>query len=82
MNTAAKARTADCYVFCLYPEKVRALCDMSNIMRWHFYVLGTNRIDENFRNQKSVRLKRLSSVTDPVGYLELKKSVDSCLGLG
>jgi hypothetical protein len=79
VNAKEHGRTAACYVFCLYPEKDRSLCDMSNVLQWHFYVLSTSKIEERFSNQKSVCLSRIRCLTEQVDYSDLKNSVDSAL---
>jgi hypothetical protein len=75
-------RSADCYVFCLYPEKEAALADILNVPAWQFYAVPTAQINQMLGDQKSLTLKRLESLGGPVQYLSLKARIDQVLGLG
>lgn len=39
-------RPADCYVFCLYPEKDPSCVDILDIESWEFYVVSKERIEK------------------------------------
>lgn len=76
------SRSADCYVFCLYPEKDVAIADILNVPAWQFYVVPTAQINQVCGEQKSLTLKRLESFGGPVEYSQLKARIDQVLGLG
>jgi hypothetical protein len=80
-SSSEPVRSADCYVFCLHPEKDRDLCDVSNVKRWEFYVLSKTRIQEIFSNQKRVALSRIRTETEPVSFGHLKDRIDQVLEL-
>lgn len=44
------------HVFCLYPEKDRDLCDVSNVNQWEFYIISKSRLEEIFPNHKTIWL--------------------------
>ena len=70
-------RSADCYVFCLYPEKNRELADPLDVPAWRFYVMATPEIDEHFGDQKSVSLSRLRELVIDVDFRGLRDRVGS-----
>jgi hypothetical protein len=72
-------RSADCYVFCLYAETDRNRANVLDTKKWDFYVLPTERINRELRNQKSVGLKGIKSMTEPVDYSHIKERVDKAL---
>jgi hypothetical protein len=72
-------RSADCYVFCLYAETDRSRANVLDTSKWEFYVLSTERINHELRNQKSVGLNRIKSMTEPVDYSQLKEQIDRVL---
>jgi len=74
-------RSADCYVFCLYPETNSSKANILDVSSWKFYVLSTEQIEKEFGNQKSVGIKRLQAVCEPVQYEQLTPKIDSVLGL-
>jgi hypothetical protein len=76
-------RSADVYVFCLYPETERGRADVLDVPGWHFYVLPTGDMDALLGDQKSVRLNRLVlSCGSPVNFADLKCAVDKALAKG
>lgn len=76
----ARVRSADCYVFCLYPERDRDRADALDVPAWRFWVLSTARIDAVFGDQKSVALSRLEALTAAVGVDGLVGAVGAALG--
>lgn len=80
-NTVASqpTRSADCYVFCLYPETDPARVNVLDANAWEFYVLSTKKIEQELRDQKSIGLKGLQAMCDPVEYHTLKDRVDQVL---
>jgi hypothetical protein len=71
-----RMRPADCYVFCLYAEKDRSRVNVLDTSMWEFYVLATGQINCELKAQKSAGLNRIKSMTEPVGYGQLRKRVD------
>lgn len=82
-NTSATepVRSAGCYVFCLYPETDPAKVDVLDVSAWEFYVLSTAHIERVLGDQKTVGIKRIQSMCDPVGYGGLKAGIESALGM-
>jgi hypothetical protein len=82
-NTYAQVptRSADCYVFCLYPETDPSRVDVLDADAWQFYVLSTDRIERELGDQKTVGLKGLQAMCEPVACGELKARIDSLLGM-
>jgi len=72
-----KIRSADVYVFCLFPERdaKKAAATVLDPGGWKFYVVGTDVINERFGNQDKVALSRIQEVTDPVRYDELRERI-------
>jgi hypothetical protein len=52
-------RSAQCFVFCFYPEKDCAKANVLDVPAWDFYVMPTSAINEEFSGQKSVSLEAL-----------------------
>ncbi len=77
--TTERTRAADCYVFCLYFEKDRDVANVLNVSDWEFYVLSTQRINEELGNQKSVGLRKIQSMTGPVYFGQIRESVHLAL---
>jgi len=71
-----RTRSADCYVFCLYFEQERSVANVLDTSRWEFYVLSTKQINAEFGNQKSVGLRRIQDVTQPVNFQQIRDSVE------
>jgi hypothetical protein len=75
-------RCADCYVFCLFTGEETHHAAVLDTSLWKFYVLPTTTIEERFGEQKSVALSRIEEVCEPVLFRELKRRVDSVIGVG
>lgn len=75
------ARTADCYVFCVFADRDRDNCRVTDTSRWLFYVIPTHLIDEHFPRQKSAGLSSIERITAPVKYQELRTEIDRALEL-
>jgi len=75
-------RSADCYVFCLYTEIEVNKANVLNIDDWEFYVLSTETINREFKDQKSVALSRITRLCKTVAFDELKESIECCLETG
>lgn len=69
-------RSADCYVFCLYPEKDRDHIDILNIGVWEFFVVHNDKITNIFGDQKSIGLARLKTICNAIKINELKRTLD------
>ena len=74
-------RSADCYVFCLYPVKEPERADILQTDDWEFYVVSKERIEAVFGEQKTVGLKGVRALVAAVGYADLKKEIDAALAL-
>jgi len=74
-----RVRSADCYVFCLYNERLRKGADVLDLDKWEFYVLATERINRELGSQQKVGLGRIRAMTDSVDYARLKEQVDRAL---
>lgn len=71
-------RSADCYVFCLFAETDRQSANILDAGKWQFYVVLRERL-EQLRYQKTIRLKTLEALCQPVAYNKLKETVDRIL---
>jgi hypothetical protein len=69
-------RAADCYVFCVYTETDRIRANVLEVNCWEFYVIPTERINRELGSQKSAALSTIGSMVSPVGYTQLRESVD------
>jgi hypothetical protein len=78
-NTYAEEpmRSADCYVFCLYPETDPAKVDVLDVNAWQFYVLSRIQIDRELGERKSIGLQRLQSMCEPVGIISIFRGEDA-----
>lgn len=74
-------RSADCYVFCLYPEQDVGKANVLDVDAWEFYVVATHQIERELGAQKSVGLNRLRNMVEPVTYEDLRARIDSVLTL-
>ncbi len=74
-----RMRSADCYVFCLYAEKDCSRVNVLETSMWQFYVVTTERINQELGAQKSAGLSTIAAMTEPVGYAGLKERVDEVL---
>lgn len=77
---AEQVRSADCYVFCLYPERDEARADPIDVPAWRFWVVPTAQIDAVFGGQKSVALSRIEGLVEAVGAAGLAAAVAAALG--
>jgi hypothetical protein len=73
-------RSADCYVFCFFKEE-KDKTKILDTTSWEFYVLATKRINEELRDQKSIGLKKLKSLCNPVSYGSLKAEIEHALNV-
>jgi hypothetical protein len=78
-SSSEPIRAADCYIFCLYPETDHENANILDIPSWQFFVLSKEAIDQEFKEQKTVSLKRLQGTTTATDYKNLKFIVDLCL---
>jgi hypothetical protein len=76
---AERTRAADCYVFCLFSDRDQNAANVLDMNRWEFYVLSTQRINEELGSQKSVGLSRIQEMTGPVSLGQIRESVDLAL---
>ncbi len=76
------SRAADCYVFCIYTEKDRSRANVLDVNRWEFYVVSTEQINRQLGSQKTAALSTIERLAKPVGYAQLKRSVDLALREG
>ncbi len=74
-----KARNADCYIFCLFEEKVSEDADVFDTGKWKFFVVKTQQLEENFFDQKTVSLGRLKRICLEVDFENLKQAVEKAL---
>ena len=72
-------RSADCYVFCLYPETDPERAGVLDALVWEFYVLPTGRINAELGDQKSIGIKRLREISTATSYPELRSRVEQAL---
>ncbi len=77
-----RTRSANCYVFCLFFEQDRSAADVLDTSKWEFYILSTKHINAEFGNQKSVGLRRIQNITEPVNFQQIKANVDLALREG
>lgn len=73
-------RSADCYVFCLYPEQDEARADPIDVPAWRFWVVPTHRIEQVFGGQAKVALSRIEQLTPAVDAAGLRAAVEEALG--
>ena len=72
-------RFADCYVFCLYPEKEPCKVDILDVGAWEFYVVSKDKIAAEFGDQGIVGLSRLQRICSPVKIGELRPWIDTVI---
>jgi hypothetical protein len=72
-------RSSDCFVFCFYPEADPEKADILNVTSWLFFVVPTERIDQKFQNQKTVGIKKIQALCEPVKITGLRKAIDVIL---
>jgi len=73
------SRSADAYVFCLYPERDVRVADPIDVVAWQFWVVPTRTLDTEIDGQKSLGLRRLQGLTTRVAAQDLRASVDAAL---
>lgn len=73
------SRPADCYVFCLFPDKSEVEGMILDVSAWRFYVLDRDVIDRELGERKSVGLNLLERLTHAVRHEELRESIDYAL---
>ena len=74
-------RSADCYVFCLYPETDPARVDVLDVAAWQFYVLSTGQINRELGEQKTVGIGRVQGMCGVTGYDGLQERINSILSI-
>jgi len=78
-HSQAPARSADCYVFCLFAATDPAQANVLDLSQWTFLVLATDELNRYFSTQKSISFKRLQKVCGVVNYRGLKEAIESVL---
>ena len=74
-------RSADCYVLCVHVEQDASRCQVAYTSQWRFYVLSGSTIESTFGRQRTARLGRIQQLCAPVSYSDLRKAIDTVLGL-
>ena len=76
-------RPADVYVFCLH-EPIPATNDnVQDPACWKFWVVSKRTLNDELGPQKSIGLSTLIRLAEPVGWSDLRVSVDRCVsGVG
>lgn len=69
-------RNADIYVFCLLKEKDIKIIDPLNMNQWDFYIIKTQILNELFPIQKTLSLKSLEQLSQPISYNKIKELID------
>ncbi|AQT67033.1 hypothetical protein STSP2_00172 [Anaerohalosphaera lusitana] len=69
-------RPADIYVFCLLAEKDRSRVNVLDTTQWQFYVLPREVLDAELGEAKTLSLKVLEGLTEPITYQKLKLAID------
>jgi hypothetical protein len=72
-------RSSDCYVFCYYPETDHQKADILDVPSWLFFAVPTEWINQKFQTQKSVGIKQIQALCEPVKITELKEAIDMAL---
>jgi hypothetical protein len=72
-------RSSDCYVFCYYPETDPLKADILDVPAWLFFVVPTELIDQTCQNQKTIGIKKIQALCEPVKIMELRKAIDAIL---
>jgi hypothetical protein len=72
-------RSADCYMFCLYPETDPTQVDVLDADTWQSYVLSTEQAKRELGEQRTVGTKNVQALWGPAGYDDLKAPIDSVL---
>jgi hypothetical protein len=77
-NSSCKepVRCADCYVFCLFSDRERQSCDVTDISRWRFYIVMSDVLNSRFGMQKRAGLGSIEKVARPVLFETIRHQVD------
>ncbi|MGD9581582.1 MAG: hypothetical protein AB7V50_09435 [Vampirovibrionia bacterium] len=70
-------RYSDVYIFCLYKNTDKTMTNILDVSNWEFYVVPVSFISEKFNDQKSLRLKKLQSLTTAINYNDLKRNLNT-----
>lgn len=77
ISLAAPGRSADIYIFCLYPHVDRESANILDVPAWEFYVVPTHVLETHCGARKSIRLSPLLQLAGAVAHFnELKPRVD------
>ena len=75
-NTYSEAkRHSDLYVFCLLNHKEQETLDPLKLEQWEFYVLETDILNKNCKNQNSISLSALQKLADAISYNQLRNKI-------
>ena len=72
-------RVADLYVFCLHQSYPATNDNVADPKEWAFWIVSTDTIDARLGSQKTVGLNRLSELTQPVGWTDLRREIETSL---
>jgi hypothetical protein len=72
-------RSADVYVFCLHNEKDKAKVNVLDVSDWEFFVVSTERLNQEFGTAKSLSLSAVKRVACACGFDGLRAAVDRVL---
>lgn len=76
-----KKRQADVYVFCVHKHKDIDTADPLDLSQWDFYVIKTDKLNENLKSQKTVSLSKLIKIGAVLSdYSKLKDSIHETVG--
>ena len=71
-------RVADVYVFCLHHAVPATNENVADPACWTFWVIPTERLDDQLGAQQTARVSTLDGLAAPVGWYELRDVVDRC----
>jgi hypothetical protein len=80
ITASEAARTADCYVFCVFADRDLDKCCVADASRWVFYAASAGSINEHFSEQKTARLSSIERISTPIPYQQLRTEVNRALG--
>ena len=70
-------RWTDFYIFCLLAHKDQSTINPLNLRQWEFYILDTNKIEDNISNQKTIGIKSLLKLNPrKCNFDQIKKIID------
>ncbi len=75
IQAPTSTRQSDIYVFCLLKHKDKGTLNPLCLEQWEFYVLPTLSINNYKRSKSSITLKSLQTLTAPISYHELEKTI-------